>query len=70
MMATKSTDFIGRARMLGDGTVVLNLRAEDGSGTVGHGQLRYPPSHKDYQRVLDHLGGLQPGEEKPVPPFP
>lgn len=73
-MATKKSakepDVIGSARMLDDGTVVLDLRAEDGSGVRGRGQLRYPPSHKDYQMVLDHVGGLRPGEEKPVPPFP
>lgn len=60
---------IGSARMEADGTLVLDLRAEDGAGTVGHAQLRYPKGHAQYQEVLDHIGGLTPGQEKPVPPW-
>ena len=52
-----------------DGTIVLDLRTELPNG-VGHGRLRYPPSHKDYKDVLSHLGGLKPGESKRVPPWP
>lgn len=61
-------DAIGVATMTADRTIVLSLRAET-AGTVGHAVLEYPPSHKDYHRVLEHLGGLAPGQEKPVPPF-
>lgn len=60
---------IGTATMEPDGTIVLNLRAE-GPGVVGHGQMRYPKSHAEYDKVLKHLGGLKPGENKAVPPFP
>jgi hypothetical protein len=63
-------DSIGVATMDPDGTIVLQLRAEGGAGTVGDAQLRYPPSHKEYKDVLTHLGGLKPGESKPVPPWP
>jgi hypothetical protein len=62
-------DSIGKATMDPDGTIVLQLRAES-PGAVGDAQLRYPPSHKDYNDVLTHLGGLKPGESKPVPPWP
>ena len=63
-------DSIGQANMLPDRTIVLTLRAEGPGGIVGHGQLRYPTSHPRYREVLDHLGGLEPGQTKPVPPWP
>jgi hypothetical protein len=59
---------IGMAKMKKDGTIVLTLRAE-APGTMGDAQLVYPPSHAQYQAILEHLGGLAPGEEKPVPPW-
>src|SRR5690242_7130101 len=61
---------IGSAKMLDDGTIQLQLRAEGDGGMVGDALLVYPPSHADYQRILTHLGGMKPGESKPVPPFP
>jgi hypothetical protein len=66
---TEPAESIGVAIMRGDGTIVLELRAE-GGGAIGDGMVEYPPSDPQYQYVLDHLGGLRPGEEKPVPPFP
>jgi hypothetical protein len=56
--------------MLPDGTIELSLRAEGPGGIVGHGRMTYAPSDKDYQMVLEHLGGLKPGETKLVPPWP
>jgi hypothetical protein len=53
-----------------DGTIVLQLRATDDSGAVGDGLITYPPGDPRYAEVLKHLGGLKPGEEKPVPPWP
>jgi hypothetical protein len=61
---------IGVATMEPDGTIVLQLRAEGGAGEVGDALLRYPRGHKEYEEVLTHLGGLHPGESKPVPPWP
>ena len=61
---------IGSATMQADGTIVLQLRATDGSGMRGDARLTYPPGHPQYQKILAHLGGLRPGEEKPVPPWP
>ena len=60
---------IGTATMLQDGTIVLDLRAEGPDGQVGHGRLLYRPTHPDHAAVLRHLGGLRPGEQKPVPPW-
>ncbi len=61
---------IGMATMTADSTVILDLRAEGSGGVVGHGRFVYPPDHPRYQEVLDHLGGLRPGESKFVPPWP
>ena len=56
--------------MEADGTVVLYLRAEGAGGITGDARLVYAPTHKDYREILRHLGGLKPGERKPVPPWP
>ena len=61
---------IGSATMDVDGTIVLLLRAEGPGNVHGDARLVYPPGHKDYRMVLDHIGGLKPGETKPVPPWP
>jgi hypothetical protein len=61
---------IGVATMTEDGTIVLDLRAEETDGTIGDARLTYPKTHADYQKILDHLGGLRPGEKKSVPPWP
>lgn len=62
---------IGSATMEHDGTIVLRLRAASDDGdTIGDGLLTYAPDHRDYKEVLRHLGGLEPGESKPVAPWP
>lgn len=62
--------YIGMAKMAEDGTLVLDLRAEGPNAVVGHGRVTYAPGDAHYQEVLDHLGGMAPGDEKPVPPWP
>jgi hypothetical protein len=32
--------------------------------------LTAEPRHPQYKKVLEHLGGIIPGESKPVSPFP
>lgn len=61
---------IGAASMAADGTITLRLRATGPGPMLGDGLIRYAPNHPQYQAVLDHLGGLVPGQEKPVPPWP
>lgn len=62
---------IGTATMQADGTLILMLRAEDPSGAItGDAMFTYVPGTKDYEDVLKHIGGLKPGESKPVPPWP
>jgi hypothetical protein len=60
---------IGTATMLADGTLQLMLRAEGGPA-LGDALFSYPKGHPEYANVLKHLGGLNPGESKPVPPWP
>jgi hypothetical protein len=62
-------DQIGTATMNADATIVLQLRATASDGTTGDGQLIYPPAHPRYAEILRHVGGLRPGESKPVPPW-
>lgn len=66
-VAPSDRKVIGQAAMLDDGTIVLDLRMEDRkSGAIGDARLRYRPGDPNYQPTLDHIGGLQPGEIKPV----
>ena len=61
---------IGQATMETDGTIVLYLRAQaSSSGASGDAVIRYPLNHSQYRSILEHLGGLHPGETKPVPPW-
>lgn len=60
---------IGVATMTPDGVITLRLRAED-KGMVGEGLLTYRPGDAQYDAVVRHLGGLKPGESKPVAPWP
>lgn len=67
-MTEQLPEYIGDATMTEDGTIILNLRAE-GDGIVGHGQFTYTPDQPEYKDVLDHIGGIKPGERKPVRPW-
>ena len=64
------TESIGTATMKADGTLILDLRAKGEDGTIGDSRLVYPKDHKQYSEILKHIGGLKPGESKPVPPWP
>jgi hypothetical protein len=65
----KEPDSIGRATMKEDGTIILDLKAVGEDGQVGSGRLVYSPTHPEYENIKKHLGGIEPGESKPVPPF-
>ena len=58
---------MGSAIMQADGTIVLRLRATDGTRMLNDIHLTYRPTDQpQYADLLAHLGGLRPGEEKPV----
>jgi hypothetical protein len=61
---------IGTAALDAEGAIVLELRASDGRGVLGDGRVVLPAAHAEHRAVLDHLGGLAPGETKPFPPWP
>jgi len=57
---------IGDAKMMEDGTIVVNLRrTRDGINVSGI--VKYPANSPHYKEILDHLGGMRPGETKLVP---
>ena len=59
---------IGQATMLPDGTIVLdsNLRTNQ---AIAEERVIYKPSNSKYRAVLKQIGGLHPGEVKPVRPW-
>ncbi|MBZ5521401.1 MAG: hypothetical protein LAP21_03990 [Acidobacteriia bacterium] len=60
---------IGTVTMQPDRTLVAQLRAEGPNGIVGDAQYVLAPPNPAYQRMIDHVGGLEPGETKPVKPW-
>ncbi|MBI1269552.1 hypothetical protein GC174_03875 [bacterium] len=66
----ENNEYIGRCLMQEDGTLVLTLRAAGSGGLVGHGTIEYKKDHPSYKEVLSHVGPIEPGESKPVLPFP
>jgi hypothetical protein len=61
--------YIGEALMAADGTISVDLFMT-GDGTPLHGHFIYKTTDRDYEMIIRHLGGIKPGETKPVPPFP
>jgi hypothetical protein len=58
---------IGRAEMKNDGTLIIRIPIPYCAGYVPPVEQEYAPSNPHYQEVLDHLGGMKPGEkDKPV----
>jgi len=63
------TESIGSARLREDGSIELMIRATQPNGDFGEAMFIIPPDDKRYDNILAHVGGLEPGEAKPVPPF-
>jgi hypothetical protein len=61
-------DSVGRAKMSADGTITLQLRSL-WPDPVAESQLVYAPDDPQYEEIKHHLGGIKPGESKPVPPW-
>jgi hypothetical protein len=61
-------DSVGRATMSADGTITLQLRSLWPDPIV-ESELVFPPEDLQYEEIKHHLGGIKPGESKPVPPF-
>ena len=61
---------VGSAYMQPDGTLEMSLRTETDDGTIGEAFLVIPPGDPRYPSMVSHLGGIQPGEGRAIPPFP
>jgi len=61
---------IGTATMLSDGTIVMDLRTSMDTGGAGHLTQKIKPGDMQYAQVLKQLGGLKPGQSKPITNYP
>lgn len=61
---------IGSASMDQNRIIYLQLRAEGPDGALGDAMFTYKPDDPRYQEIIKHVGGLEPGQSKPVPPWP
>jgi hypothetical protein len=63
-----TVESVGVADMAADGTITLHLKSlwpdahEDSD-------LTYAPDDPQYNEIKKHLGGIAPGQSKPIPPF-
>jgi hypothetical protein len=64
----EAVDEVGYARMSADGAITLHLRALR-TDSVAAAELNVAPGDPRYDALKRHLGGIAPGEEKPVPPL-
>jgi hypothetical protein len=67
---TRTGDEIGTVSMRPDLSLSIRLRSVQCDGTLAEGILDIKPGEPNYQVVIDHVGGLQPNETKPVPAWP
>lgn len=61
------TTIVGTARMEADGTIRAPI--ESPGPTHAASIIILKPGDKDYDMFIKHVGGLKPGESKPVPAF-
>ena len=52
-----------------DGTLHMQYRSYD-HGMVAEALQVVKPDAPEYKSLLEHLGGLKPGESRPIPEFP
>ena len=60
---------VGVARMLENGTILIGIRGP-GPDSPLQAVLMVEPGDTNYQQIIDHVGGLKPGETKSIPPWP
>ena len=68
--ADESEPSVGTAEMMPDRSIVLMLRTQSADGAIGEARFVYSVDSRDYQALLDHLGGLEPSQSKSVLPWP
>jgi hypothetical protein len=60
---------VGVARMLANGTILVGIRGAEPDGAL-QAVLMVEPGDSTYQPIIEHVGGLKPGETKSIPPWP
>jgi hypothetical protein len=64
----EDVESIGSASMSADGTITLQLRSLSHNPDA-EAVLTYAPDDPQYDEIKTHLGGIAPGETKPVKPW-
>ena len=64
----ETVDSVGLAKMSADGTITLRVRSL-WPQPFAESQMVYAPDNALYAEIKRHLGGMTPGETKPVPPW-
>ena len=64
----EAIDSVGRASVSADGTITLQLRSL-WPDPIAETQLVFAPDDPQYADIKRHLGGITPGEIKPIPPW-
>jgi hypothetical protein len=64
----EAVDSVGTATMSADGTITLHVHTL-WPQPIADSQLVYAPGNSQYDAIKRHLGGLSPGQSKPVPPM-
>lgn len=60
---------IGVATMLQNGTILIGVGGGPDAQRA-RAVLMVEPGDSTYQSIIDHVGGLKPGETKIIPPWP
>jgi hypothetical protein len=68
--ASTSDWWSGAALLEDNGSIIVKAAATQHDGTVAHLYAEYPPEHEQYETIRKHVGELQVGEWKRIPPFP
>ena len=64
----EKVDSIGVATMDEDRVITMHIRSLP-PGPIAEGTFKYAPDSKDYLDMFSHLGGIVPGQSKPVKPW-
>jgi len=68
-MDSAEPESIGAVMMNSDRSLSLTLRAEGDDGAIGDVRLTIGPNETMWATVVNHVGGLSPGDSKVVPPW-
>jgi hypothetical protein len=68
--ASTSDWWSGAALLEDNGSIIVKAAATQHDGTVAHLYAEYLPGHEQYETIRKHVGEIQVGEWKRIPPFP